>query len=324
MSDATINATSRRRFLGGAAALGLAAAVLPGRAGAAGNGSSTRAAAEQYGASRFQLDLDGQSAGFVTGVEGGSAVGEVAIAPVNGSHAEKHLAGLQYEELGFRLGLGMGQPMYEWIKQTLDAKRPRKDGALVEATHDLSAIERREFVDALITEIGFPALDGASKDPAALTVKVAPGGIRFAPASGKVQEPLAKEKTWLASGFRFELDGIDTSRASRIEAFTLRQGASGGLGSSERPEPGRLEFPNLTVTFAATHADDLLGWHDDFLIHGNSGEEREKRRARSSCSGRAFRSSAGSSSRTSASSSWRARPTRAGSGASPPRSTSSG
>ena len=41
-------------------------------------------------------------------------------------------------------------------------------------------------------------------------------------------------------------------------------------------EPTSVEIPNLVVHLAESHADDFYRWHEDFVINGNNGEDREK------------------------------------------------
>ena len=37
-----------------------------------------------------------------------------------------------------------------------------------------------------------------------------------------------------------------------------------------------LEIPNLVVTLSESHAEDWYVWHEDFVIGGNNGEDKEK------------------------------------------------
>ena len=41
-------------------------------------------------------------------------------------------------------------------------------------------------------------------------------------------------------------------------------------------EPTSVEIPNLVITLAESHADEFYRWHEDFVIKGNNGEDREK------------------------------------------------
>jgi hypothetical protein len=55
----------------------------------------------------------------------------------------------------------------------------------VVADFDLRVRQRREFTNALITEVGFPALDAASKDAAHLTVRIKPEFSRLKRGAGE-------------------------------------------------------------------------------------------------------------------------------------------
>ena len=41
-------------------------------------------------------------------------------------------------------------------------------------------------------------------------------------------------------------------------------------------EPAHLEIPNLAVTLAESHAESWYKWHEDFVIKGDNGEDKEK------------------------------------------------
>lgn len=53
------------------------------------------------------------------------------------------------------------------------------------------------------------------------------------------------------------------------------QGAVGEMRDYEQ-EPAHLEFPNLTITLAESHAESGYGWHDNFVIKGNNGADKER------------------------------------------------
>ena len=36
-----------------------------------------------------------------------------------------------------------------------------------------------------------------------------------------------------------------------------------------------MEFPNLTVTLPESHAKEWIDWHEDFVIKGNSSQDKE-------------------------------------------------
>src|SRR5687768_17196512 len=82
-------------------------------------------------------------------------------------------------------------------------------------------------------------------------------------ARGKVD--LKQQKQWLASNFRLTIPGVDTSKVSKIGAFTATQNVIGDqLGEARELQrvPGKLELGNLVVTSAATSNEKFHQWFD--------------------------------------------------------------
>jgi T4-like virus tail tube protein gp19 len=238
-----------------------------------------------YTAGKFALDLDGKTAGWVQSIRGGEALSDVVeekLAP--GAVIKKHIAGVKYSDIEVVCGTGMSKSFYQWLTDTLDRKYSRKDGAVISADYDLKEQSRLLFSNALIKEIGFPALDAASKDPAKLTVKLSPEYTRRQKGTGgSVKENgyggAVVQTKWLPSNFRLKIDGLDCTRVNKIEAFVIKQAivenAVGEFRDYEK-EPAHLEIPDLVITIAENNADDFISWHEDFVIKGNNGDDREK------------------------------------------------
>ena len=100
---------------------------------------------------------------------------------------------------------------------------------------------------------------------------------------GKLSFPAdaAKQKKWLPSNFRIRIDGceIGCAKVNKIEALTVKQKVTDNAIGEQRDyqkEPTSVEIPNLTITLAESHADEFYRWHEDFVIKGNNGEDREK------------------------------------------------
>ena len=232
-----------------------------------------------YTTGNFALELDGSPAGVLKSVDGGNIRGEVVAQPP--ALVNKHLGGVRYEQFEVQTGLAMAPVFQEWIAGTLRRQAPRRNGAVTTADFNHKATSRRRFSEALITEVGFPTLDGASKEAAYLTVKFAPGSIREEKAGGEdVRGTLGqKQKNWQVSNFAFRLDGLPTGRVWKIEAFTVKQGiATDSVGPAREPQivPTAVEIPNLKVTFGAADAEAWQRWFDDFVIKGNNGQDRER------------------------------------------------
>jgi phage tail-like protein len=235
-----------------------------------------------YVAGKYGIELGDALAGWVQSVEGGHAFSDVVNEKLGPDHIiHKHIAGVKYEDITITCGTGMTKPFYEWIKASFDHKYDRKDGAVVTADYNYKEISRMTFFHALISEIGFPALDASSKDAAKMTIKIMPETTRMKTGSGKqLGKVEAKiQKKWLPSNFRLKIDGLDCTRVNKIDAIVVRQkiidNPVGELRDYQK-EPAHLEIPNLVVTLAESHADTWYKWHEDFVINGDNGADKEK------------------------------------------------
>ena len=84
------------------------------------------------------------------------------------------------------------------------------------------------FYEALITEIGLPAVDAASKEACKFTIKMAPEWTEIKHSSGTqsmlpAPKDTEKQKRWQAANFRFVVDGMNTQRVNKVEALTIKQ-----------------------------------------------------------------------------------------------------
>ncbi|MGH8103493.1 MAG: hypothetical protein ACREJQ_03115 [bacterium] len=212
-------------------------------------------------AGRFALILDGSHAGYLQSYEGGAT---------------------KADDIVVRCGAGMSKGMYDRMKAAFDQNPMRKTGAIVAAEFNYKEQSRREFTNALITEVSFPTLDGASKDPAYMTVKFEPETTRQLPASASAAPlplPSAKQKKWLCSNFRLAIGGLDCSKINKIDAFTIKQGIKQTMQTQVRTatkEPTKLDYPNLTFSVPASASDSFSNWHEDFVTQRNNGPANRK------------------------------------------------
>ena len=225
------------------------------------------------------LSLDGKPCGSAKSVAGGdisAPVIEEQAGPTG--FVLKHLGPPVYEELTLQVGLGMGPAFYDWIAATWTRNFARKSGSIAASDVNLQVKTSREFTNALITETTIPALDGASKDAALLTVKLAPELISSAAPSGALPAPPA-DKKWLAANFRLELDGLDCTKVSKIDSFTVTvETVAAPIGEDRQPiaESAVIHFPNLAITLAESSAQTWIDWFADFVVKGNNDESKEK------------------------------------------------
>jgi phage tail-like protein len=240
-----------------------------------------------YIAGKYGIELDGIKAGWVWSVEGGHATSEVVQEKVGSDHIiKKHLAGVKYEDISVQCGTGMSKAFYQWMKDSFEHKYSRKNGAIIAADYNYKEHSRMTFTNALMTEVGFPALDAASKDAAKMTIKFAPEITRTtqrvgSSISGQFENKQAVQKKWLPANFRIRIDGLDKgcSRVNKIEAIVVKQKVTEhaiGEGRDYEKEPANVEIPNLVLTMPESHADEFYKWHESFVIQGNNGDDAEK------------------------------------------------
>jgi phage tail-like protein len=231
---------------------------------------------------KIAFALDGEFAGWIDSFEGGSARGTV-VEEKQGTDGvvRKHISGVKYEDITITCGTAMSKAFYDWIASSFDHKHSRKNGAIVAWDFDKKTAQIREFADALLTEVGFPALDASSKDPAFMTLKFSPEYTRGSKHdAADVQAPFNMEqKHFSPAEFRLTIDGMAEAKVNKIDAITVKQTTVEDAVGEQRDyskEPGKLEVPNLKITLAEFYAQDFLKWHEDFVIKGNNGQEAEK------------------------------------------------
>jgi hypothetical protein len=266
--------SDRRGFFKNVAGMATAVAGAHALRTGTGSGSAAYAAAPPSTAGRFVLDLGGEMAGHLITAEGGHASAEVITqAPGQSCLPQKNIGPARYGDITLSVATGMSAEFYEWMQAVIECQPVDKDGAIITTDFNYKEVGRQEFVNALITEIGFPSLDASSKDPAAIKVSFSPELTRRRPGKGNTIKPCTGrgQRKWLASDFRLNIDGLDCTKVQQIGALVIKQPVT-----AERI-PGRIEYPNLTVTLPESAAQSFFDWHEDFVIDGNSGSANEKK-----------------------------------------------
>jgi hypothetical protein len=241
------------------------------------------AAARTGTQSRPALFLDGQLVGFPTTASGGAPFADVIEATVGQDGiAHKHLGGVKYEDIDINVGASMSNAFWQWLDASLAPHGgSRKDGSVTSLDYNFNVVEEQSFNGAFITEIGMPALDGASKDAGSMHVRLTPDVTRTRKGSGKVAPPAAQRtKAWTTNDFRLELGGLDTTRVVRIEPMTFtRKFVEETVGETRgsTKTPTNLVVSNLVVTLDASGATAWTAWRDAFLLNGDKTQEKSGR-----------------------------------------------
>jgi hypothetical protein len=231
-----------------------------------------------YVAGNFMLSLNGANAGGLKSVEGGTAYADVVQESQGpSSFLGKHLGQPRYEDITIRVAPSLSPPLASAIADSWLNKAQRLNGAITAYDTSMNAQSSREFVNALISETTIPACDGASKEPGYLTIKLAPELTRSGKAAGKAATAgKAADKAWIPANFKLELDGLDCTRVSKVDAFTVKTPISSDRVGKERnyeKTPSAPEFGSLSVTMSAAQADSWQRWHEDSVIKGNATEK---------------------------------------------------
>jgi hypothetical protein len=232
----------------------------------------------------FQLVLDGLECGILQEAGGGSVKADVAKIPISTEHLIKNQIGnITIEDFSIKCGLAMGKPLQEWIKASLDAAHMYKNGEIVVANYDKKAMQSKEFKQALITEVGFPAADANAKDVAYLSVKWAAEDVADkAGDNAVISKPANMNQTMFRpENFRITIDGLDatTAKVSKVDAITFKQKVTRDqIGNARVYElvPGAMELSNLKITFNSNAVDTIRDWHKTFVYDGKNDVSQEK------------------------------------------------
>jgi hypothetical protein len=231
----------------------------------------------------FGLRLDESPTPSVTPLrdgDGGAIFADV-IRHTDGTEllVRKQLGETHIEDFEVELSTLTSTGLVEWIAASWTQKPPKRDGALLACKYDLTIALEQAFTGALITETVIPTLDAAVGKPAVLIVRfAAASSAPIATSGSKLAFPLAKgaQKLWLSSNFKLQIAGLDCSKVSRIEAFTVRRTIESVSGHGHSLKAGVIDFPDLRVFLSASSMQTWAAWHQDFVVEGHNAAANER------------------------------------------------
>jgi hypothetical protein len=203
--------------------------------------------------------VEGKFIGFCRSVEGGGLKAEMLKYELAGTQKRldtwKWSGRPKFDDITVSVGMGMSPTFWDWIGEFFKCEGKRHNGSIQGADFGYNVKVRRDFKQAMISEVQLPAVDGSSKDACYMQVKLTPEDMEYTKGGGKlkggpgVRQP---SKRWLAANFRFSFDTLPASafeRVTKVDGFTIKQQildyASGNTRFPIRV-PGRIEFPNIT------------------------------------------------------------------------------
>jgi hypothetical protein len=231
-----------------------------------------------YGAGNFALEI-GAETRFVQSVEGGVVRGVVAADP----SGDKRITGVVVDPIRAKIG---SDDFAQFVNGSLsgDGKTQPVNGVVHMTDLNFKSVDSREFTNAVLTEVTLPTLDGASKEQVALTIVLQPESVRARGGQGNVVgggKIGTSAKRAVASAFRVTIPGMDTQRVAKIDEITASRKAAGSTPGEQRdlgqsPPPGQWQVSNIVIQVPQQYAKDFVTWHDDFVIKGNNGADRER------------------------------------------------
>jgi T4-like virus tail tube protein gp19 len=233
-----------------------------------------------YAAAHFALELSGvDDVGTVRSIEGGGLKADVMTYQPGANYERwRQLGKPKFEDIKMQVGTAMSEPFFRWIEGFFSGKCERKNGAIVAGDFYYKERARREFTDALITELTFPKLDSTDKSTVYMNVTLAVEDIVFKKGDpGKQLDPTAKtqesQKGWKSCNFTFALDGFaDCTQVTKVDSFTIKQQVveyhAGGRRTAAKT-PSLIEYPQLSF-YLPEHFTPALT--DHFRKRGIKGE----------------------------------------------------
>ena len=154
-------------------------AIESGRADAAGiseNTATLPATTRNFARGPVVLELGGTQQALLKSADGGDTIAQV-ITYRSGSEpvAHKQIGNVKYEDFALLTNFDIELPYAQWIVDMPNFQVTRKNGAVVVGDFNFAVRSRREFQQALISEITIPMLDASSKDLGYFTIGVTPG-----------------------------------------------------------------------------------------------------------------------------------------------------
>jgi phage tail-like protein len=221
-----------------------------------------------YSAAHFGLTIDGfDETGLFRSIEGGGVKVDVMTYQTGGSSGLTRQPGKpKFEEFKVQCGMAMCRPFYNWLQEFFTGACKRRSGELLAADFQYNVRARRQFNNALITEVTMPKLDAGDKGPANLTVSIAPEEMLFQKPTGeklRVPQRTLEQKLWASCNFEFTISGFEgvTDNVSKIDSFTVKQKTVDYHVGAQRTafkHPGRIELPNITFYVPEAHAFPLI------------------------------------------------------------------
>lgn len=214
-----------------------------------------------FTAGRFALDIDGYNVGFLKKFSGLAMEADIVANDLGPDNVQKkHVSNIKWTPGKATVGIGMGKGMYDWIQAAFDKGYLTKNGSFTSADFNYKAMSRLDFMNALITSVTVPKLDGSSKDAAYFDVEFESEQVRWSKGGGEdIRGKIGpKQKAWLCSNFRVEIGALPCSRVATVDAFTWKCSVSAdqiGIFREPTKHPAKVTVPEIKLSISMADHD---------------------------------------------------------------------
>jgi phage tail-like protein len=235
-------------------------------------------------AGRFVVEIDGRHCAYVKECSGGEAEADVGThdhGPMN--MQTKQMTNFKFTPFKCKLGIAQGGAMNDWIKASFARAYATKSGAIIAGDFNYKATHRIDFVNALVTTVTVPALDGASTDTGYIDVEWEAENVHHSPAGGEAiaGDYGTKQKQWTPSMFKFDLAGLTDAckRVSKIDSFSWKQKVAKDMIGAQRimtVHPAAVTVPDIKLTLSAADFEPWRAWAQAWFQDGKCTHEFHK------------------------------------------------
>jgi tail tube protein gp19 len=232
-------------------------------------------------AGRFSLDVDGYNVGFLKKFSGLAMEADIVANDLGPDNVQKkHVSNIKWTPGKATIGIGMGKGMYDWIQAAFDKGYLTKNGAFTAADFNYKAQSRLDFMNALITSVTVPKLDGSSKDAAYFDVEFEAEQVRWQKGGGEdIRGKIGpKQKAWLCSNFKVEIGSLPCNRVATVDSFTWKCSVSAdqiGIFREPTKHPAKVTVPDLKLSISYADHDAWAQAAKKWFVDGHHREEDE-------------------------------------------------
>jgi phage tail-like protein len=235
-------------------------------------------------AGRFALELDGYHCAYIKEISGGEAEADIGTHDHGPTNMQtKQMTNFKFTPFKAKVGVAQGGAMMDWIRASFDRQYATKSGAIIAGDFNYKATHRIDFMNALITTVTCPTLDGSSKENAYFDIEWEAEDIRHTVGGGEdiKGDYGIKQKTWLPSMFKFDLAGLTDAcrRIAKIDSFSWKQTVttdSVGMHRIHTKHPAKVTVPEIKLTLSAADYEPWRQWAQAWFHDGKCTHEYHK------------------------------------------------